>query len=121
VADDGFPVNVPVHDVEEQPEGLRLRLGPHPPATPRGPASQTLHTHTTDFTAQENRTLVGELTSPDVLRVQRALADVSLSPNKLARTLDLFAKSRRLAPRFKSEAARRGQAVPTVRFADERL
>ena len=117
VGEDGFPLAVPVLAVEEQPDGFSVRVGAHPPASPRGPACLTFHTHPTAFTNQENHTFVGEVSESGVFRVERLLGDVSLTGNKLGMTLGFLAKGRRLSPRLKAEAARRRQPVPAIRFA----
>ena len=119
VGEDGFPVSVPVSGVESVDEGFRLRLGPHLPCVPQGPACLSVHGHPAAFTRQENHTFVGEVAAQNgphyAFRVQRLLADVSLAGNRVANTLALFGAGRRLAPRLESEAARRGQPVPKVR------
>jgi hypothetical protein len=119
VGPDGFPLAVPLAEVDQVEQGFRLRIARHLPAAPQGPACLTLHAHPARFTRQENHTFLGEVanTGPDdyVFRVRRLLADVSLTGNKLASTLGFFAKGRRLAPRLAPEAARRSQPVPKVR------
>ena len=121
VGDDGFPLAVPVLGVEELPDGFRLRLGPHVPAQPHGAACLTFHTHPSSFTNQENHTFVGEISEAGLFRVERVLGDVSLTGNKLSLGLGFLAKGRRLSPRLRSEAARRQQPVPAIRFAEESL
>jgi hypothetical protein len=67
----------------------------------------------------ENHTLIGTLASGEDgvrLRVERALADWSLTGNRLQKSVGFLRKGRRLTPRLKAEAARRGQPVPTVRL-----
>jgi hypothetical protein len=112
-------VNIPILHVDQQGDALRLRFGPHAPAPAQGPACLTFHTHPTKFTAQENHTVLGHLSTTDadlLLEVDRLLADVSLTGNKLAMTLDFLSKGRRLAARLKSESARHAQPVPKVRL-----
>jgi hypothetical protein len=119
VGADGFPLGIPVLEAEQLGEGFRLRLGQHLPGAPQGPACLTFHTHPAMFTSQENHTFVGEISTSGldaVFRVERLLGDVSLNANKLVRTLDFLSKGRRLSPRLKAEAARRGQPVPMVRL-----
>jgi hypothetical protein len=119
VAANGFPVSVPVADVEQREYGFRLRLGRRLPAAPQGPACLTFHTHPAAFTQQENHTFVGEISSTGqeyAFRVQRLLADVSLPAGRLANTLTFLRMGRRLTPRLRTEAARRGQPVPAVRL-----
>jgi hypothetical protein len=50
-----------VAGVELTGAGFRLRLGPHLPAPPAGPACLTFHAHPAMFTGQENHTFVGEV------------------------------------------------------------
>jgi hypothetical protein len=125
VGADGFPLSVPVGAVAPHAEGFRLQLGRSLPAPPTGSACLTFHTHPARFTEQENRTFVGDLAPTGaggdglVLHVARLLADVSLAGNKLTMTLGFLGKGRRLAPRLRSEAARRGQPVPIVRLPHE--
>jgi hypothetical protein len=117
VGDDGFPLDVPVLEVEGTAEGFRVRFGPNLPAAPRGPACLTFHTHPRAFTNQENHTFVGEVSEAGVFRVERLLGDVSLTGTRLGLMLGFLAKGRRLGPRLRSEAARRNQPVPAIRFA----
>ena len=118
VGDDGFPLSAPVIAMDQNEAGFRLRLGPHLPGTPAGQACVTVHSHPEVFTGQENHTFLGEVREGgggeyDFV-VERALADFSLTGNKLVRSLDFLRKGRQLKPRVASEAARRGQPVPTV-------
>ena len=117
VGSDGFPLAVPVAVLGATERGFRLRLGCRLPAHPQGPACLTFHTHAPSFAQQENKTFLGEISTSGreaVFRVERLLADVSLTGNRLVRTLGFLATGRRLAPRLRPEAARRGQAVPSV-------
>jgi len=121
VGADGFPLSIPIAAVEEYPEGFRLRLGRHLPAAPQGPACLTFHAHPAMFTGQENHTFVGDVTGGTggddaVFRVERLLADLSLTGNTLAMTLGFLGNGRRLSPRLRTEASRRGQPIPTVRL-----
>jgi hypothetical protein len=118
VGADGFPASVPV-PASRSEAGFHLNLGRHGFVAPEGRACLTFHTHTAAFTSQENRTFVGTVsTAADEadFHVERLLADVSLTGNKLRMTLGFLAKGRRLAPRLQSEASRRGQAVPAIRL-----
>jgi hypothetical protein len=117
VGADGYPVCVPVAAGALAGEEVPLTVGAGAPELPAGPACLTLHGHDERFTTQENHTLVGSV-SPDTeglrLHVERALADWSLTGNRLQRGLGFLAKGRQLSPRLKQEAARRGQPVPKV-------
>jgi hypothetical protein len=117
VGADGFPLSVPVAEVERTADGFALRLGDHLPGLAHGPACLTFHAHPASFTRQENHTFVGEISGagPEYhFRVQRLLADVSLAGGKLGNMLALVGAGRRLRPRLRTEAARRGQSVPEV-------
>ena len=127
VGADGSPVSVPARGVAPEPGGFRLRTARVPGARPEGPASLTFHTHDEGFTTQQNRVFVGRISEAEdgsvSFGVERVLGDWSIAGSKVATTFDLlFRKRRRLRPRLKAEAARRGQAVPKVRFpGEERL
>ena len=98
--------------------GFRLQLESHLPRAPDGPACLTVHAHPEEFTGQENHTFLGQVRAGSSdeydFVVERALADWSITGTKLARSLDFLRKGRSLKPRLASEAARRGQPVPTV-------
>jgi hypothetical protein len=124
VGTDGFPMSLPVRDIVPGPGGFRLRVARVPGTAPEGPACLTFHTHDPNFTAQQNRALVGRISPADdgalVFEVERLLGNWDISDNKLGFMFDfMFRKGRRLRPRLKAEASRRGQAVPKVRFPDE--
>jgi hypothetical protein len=119
VGSDGFPICLPVGAGRLEGDEVPLQIGPGAPALAPGPACLTLHGHDERFTTQENHTLMGALVAGEDghrLRVARALADWSLAGNRVQRTAGFLRKGRRLAPRLKAEAARRGQPVPTVNF-----
>jgi hypothetical protein len=115
----GFPVSVPVVGVERSGPGFRVDVGPFVPEPPSGPATLTFHSHSADFTTQENRTFVGTVTpgaAGHQFDVERLLADVSLQGNKVSRTMGFLSKVRLLGSRLDDEAARYGQPAPVVRF-----
>ena len=120
VGADGFPASAPVLGLDQTETGFRLQLGRHLPATPTGPACVTLHTHAEVFTGQENHTFIGQVagdgTAAYDFAVERALADWSITGNKVMRSIGFLRKGRQLKPRLAAEAARRGQPVPTVRL-----
>ena len=121
VGGDGFPVCVPVVADGMNGMDVPLTIGGGAPELPAGAACLTLHGHDERFTTQENHTLMGTFAHGDDgprLRVERALADWSLTGNRLQRSVDFLRKGRRLAPRLKAEAARRGQPVPAVRLPE---
>ncbi|MGP8060790.1 MAG: pyridoxamine 5'-phosphate oxidase family protein [Acidimicrobiales bacterium] len=114
---DGYPVIVPVRALGVDEGAVRLEIGPGAPELAGGPACLTLHSHPEAFTGQENHTLVGSLLPGPPgprLVVERALADWSVVGNRFQVAVGFLAKGRRLAPRLKAEAARRGQPVPRV-------
>jgi hypothetical protein len=119
VGPDGFPVAYPVAQAERTAEGFRLQLGRGVPGQAEGPACLTFHAHPRQFTGQENRAFVGraEWTDGEVrFGVERPLGDWSLGGNKLVQTVGFLLKGRKLAPRLRAEAARRGQGPPKVRL-----
>ncbi len=120
---DGSPLCVPVASAELIGDGIDLGLGPGAPELAGGPACLTLHHHGERFTGQENHTLVGNLVpGAEQMRmiVDRALGDWSLPGGTLRTSLAFLAKGPVLRRRLRGEAARRGQPVPRVRFADDR-
>jgi len=114
---DGFPVCVPVTPGLLADDEVPLAVGVGAPALAPGAACLTVHGHDARFTTQENHTLIGHLVDAGNgprLRVERALADWSLVGSRAQIALGFMAKGRRLRPRLKAEAARRGQQVPRV-------
>jgi hypothetical protein len=121
----GFPMCVPVTRAQLRDDGFVIELGPGAPTFDEGPACLTMHTHAEVFTGQENRTFVGRIVpesgtdaSPTSARilVDRALADWSVAGNRAQSAIGFLRKGRVLSPRLRSEAGRRSQPVPTVRF-----
>jgi hypothetical protein len=120
----GFPLCLPVTRTRLTDDGFTAHLGIGAPPISAGPACLTMHTHAEVFTGQENHTFVGH-TSPGEpsdegtavhIHVERALADWSITGNRARSSIDFLRKGRRLAPRFRAEAARRFQPVPVVRL-----
>ena len=58
--------------------------------------------------------------APDRLQVERALADWSLTGNRMQVAIGFLRKGRQLAPRLKTEAARRGQPADGPSRAGDR-
>jgi hypothetical protein len=117
VGEGGYPVCVPVTAGALEGEEVPLRIGDGALELPMGRACLTVHGHDEQFTTQENHTLVGALVpgaDGPRLRVERALADWSITGNRAQAAIGFLRKGRRLAPRLKAEAARRGQPVPTI-------
>ncbi len=116
---DGYPICLPVTAGDFEGDRVPLVLGPGAPELHTGPACLTVHGHDERFTTQENHTLIGSLTHEHdrtYLRVERALADWSLTGNRAQIALGFMRKGRMLSPRLSGEAARRGQPVPRVRL-----
>ena len=120
---DGFPICVPAREVESIAEGFRLQLPRGIRLPDGGGACMTFHDHPEVFTGQENRTFIGTISATTggsiLFSVERALADWSLPGNRLKMAAGFLSKGRRLSPRLKREAERRGQQVPEVRFPGE--
>jgi hypothetical protein len=84
-----------------------------------GPAFLSFHSHAEVFDGQENVGLAGHarVRGGEVqVTVDRALADWGVARNPMRSAWDMIRTGRRLRPRLTSEAARRGQALPT--YAD---
>lgn len=113
---DGWPIAAPTSGVARTGEGFHLDLGRYVPERPTGPATLTFHTHSPDFSTQQNRTFVGSVDPEGTFAVQRLLADVSLQGNKLKRSLGFLSKVRVLGTRLNEEAGRYDQPAPVVRF-----
>ena len=114
---EGYPVALPVKMVSLAPEGFLLEMPKGIPAEAMGQACLTYHVHPEVFDRQENMVFVGEAEqsgNATLFKVERRLADFSLGNSRLATMLTFFRSARKLTPQLKSEAARRGQAVPKV-------
>lgn len=118
VGPNGFPLCLPVDRTELVGDAVVLHLGPGAPELGGGPACLTLHHHGQRFTGQENHALVGHLDTEGTpqLVVDRALGDWSLPGGTLRTTFGFLSKGPVLRRRLRSEAARRDQPVPRVRF-----
>ena len=81
-----------------------------------GPAFLSFHTHDEVFDGQENIGLAGHATNRDGVvhvRVDRALADWGVSKSPIRSGVSMWRAGRALRPRLRTEAARRGVALPT--------
>ena len=119
VGSHGFPVPFRVTAARVEGDGLRLRVPVGMPAEPAGPACLTFHEHGDPFVGQRNAAIRGsavrESDGDEVrFRVERPLGDFSIPGGRLRRSAAFLAAGRRLAPRLRREAERRGQAVPRV-------
>jgi hypothetical protein len=119
VAQNGYPMCLFVTAGELVGEEVPLALGAGAPELREGPACLTVHAHDEQFTTQENHTLVGSLvlgSDGPRLRLERALANWSLTGNRAQIAIGFMRDGRRLRPRLKAEAERRNQPVPRVRL-----
>ena len=118
VADDGWPLPLRVRAADQTARGFRVR----PPAgvdIADGPACLTFHTHDEHFESQDNISLVGHCR---IANQQTAQSNSSSSGHsttsscprtRCAGRCSMLSAGRRLRTRLESEAARRGQTVPT--------
>lgn len=116
---EGFPIPIRVQEARLTPEGFVMTVPRGVPAPPAGPACLTFHTHPEVFTGQENRLFAGEVAPGGdgaIFRVERAIADWSLNGSPPQMLWRFLSAGRKLAPRLRAEAARRGQPVPQVRI-----
>jgi hypothetical protein len=115
-------VITPVRDVEQTIDGFRFHLAAGVDLPNVGPACLTAHTHDVPFTAQQNRTFVGQLNRRQdetaEIVVDRLLAHWSIPSGKLAAALAFLRTGRQLRPRLAAESARRGQQAPQARLPD---
>lgn len=121
VGPNGFPLCLPVGNPELAGDSIAFSIGAGAPAIDPGPACLTLHGHPERFSGQENHSFVGKVTSDDGgprLQVERALGDWSLAGGPVRMALSFLSKGPKLRRRLASEAARRGQPVPKVRFPE---
>ncbi len=115
--------SLPVREVTRQISGFDFFVPPNFEIPNGSKASLVFHDHPERFTGQENRTFLG-IIAPSSTRdpgrysfeVTRLLADWSLPGNKLMAAKSFLSNGRKLAPRLKFEAQRRGQPIPKVRF-----
>ncbi len=119
VGANGWPLPFRTSQVSLENEGFSLEIGQGTLEKPSGPACLTFHVHAEVFTGQRNVAFMGEAQPREgsvFFKVHRLLPDFSLPGNRLlmAWALALLNASRRLAPRLKREASRRGQPVPRI-------
>lgn len=114
---DGFPTPLRTASATLTADGFRLTLPPGLPTPTWGTACLTFHSHPEVFTGQENRLFSGEVAQDGdgaTFRVARPIADWSLNGSPPQMIWRFLSAGRKLAPRLKAEAARRGQPVPTI-------
>jgi hypothetical protein len=117
----GFPVPFRVAAASVVDDAVRLEMPAGMPVEPTGPACLTFHAHGEPFVGQRNAAFRGSAVrvgGGEVrFRVERALGDFSIPGGRLRRSAAFLAAGRRLAPRLRREATRRGQPVPRVNLA----
>lgn len=119
VGTNGFPLCLPVDGAELAGDAIALSLGPGAPAIEPGPACLTVHGHPERFSGQENHSFVGTMAGDEGgyrLQVERALGDWSLAGGPVRMAVSFLSKGPKLRKRLTTEATRRGQPVPKVRF-----
>lgn len=117
----GFPLTVPVRELEQTERGFRFLLAAGAEVPPAGAACLTVHTHDVPFTSQQNRTFMGRITRVDEwpeLEVDRLLTPWDLPRNRYAAAISMLRKGRELRPRLAIECARRGQQPPRLRLPE---
>ena len=107
---DGHPLPLRVRAAERTGKGWRL-TPPEGVAPGTGPACLTFHRAAPALATQENVVFVGHVDADGGFTVERALNDWSLPGG----SRHFLRAARRLKPRLRVEAARRGQPVPRVR------
>jgi hypothetical protein len=112
----GFPLPMRVRGASLTSTGIRFDLPAGQPASLNGQACLTFHTHPEKFTGQQNMVFTGRVEASGTFIVDRQIGDWSLAGSKLQATLDFMNNGRKLAPRLKEEARRRGQPVPSIRL-----
>jgi hypothetical protein len=117
---DGFPLIVPVRELEATPGGFRFVVPDAIELPASGPACLTAHTHSVPFTSQQNRTFLGELVPTQAPRaeiaIERLLPDWSIPSGRLRAAVSFMRKGYELRPRLAAESQRRGQTPPAVRL-----
>jgi hypothetical protein len=115
---DGWPLALRCRSAVRTTDGYLLEPAAGVPVG-AGPACLTAHTHSPVMDEQENVVLLGTAEPTDDgrvhLRVERALADWSITGSKFGRMAGFITKGRKLRPRLRLEAERRGQPVPEIR------
>lgn len=110
----GFPFPMRVRGTTLTPTGFHFDIPAGYPKDLYGPACMTFHTHPEQFTSQENMVFTGSVEADGTFIVNRQVGDWSLAGSKLKSTLTFMNNGRKLAPRLKEEARRRGQSVPVI-------
>ncbi len=119
VDDDGFPLPVPCPAASLDAGGFALTPATGAPVATSGPACVTFHVHDAVFTGQQNAAFAGGLRPAAHgvrVDVDHVIGDWSLGGGLVRRAFNVTATRRRLHPRLASEAARRSQSVPKIRF-----
>ncbi len=117
----GYPFPLPVSAVMLTDDGFHLTLSDTFPVAAQGKACLTFHAHPERFTGQQNCVFIGETSSDGAqahFRVERRLADWSLSGSQLHTAWAFLSKVFVLSPRLKGEAAGYGQSAPRVHLPE---
>lgn len=113
---DGWPLPWRARTVEPTAEGFAV-VPPVGVEVVPGPAAVTFHGHAETFDGQENVGLVGTaraLADGTVeVAVDRALSDWCLPRQRVRSAVGMWRAGRRLRPRLRREAQRRGVRLPT--------
>lgn len=115
---DGYPNPVRARGAVVTPDGFRVHLHTSHPGAAAGPACLTFHIYDATFRFEENATFIGKLEPTDdgaLVHVERALGDLSAPGSWPRRVKSALSAGRRMAPRLRAEAARRGQVPPVIR------
>jgi hypothetical protein len=115
----GAPLALPCSSADHTENGFVVGL-PNGVDAGDGPVSLTFHTHGATFDGQENVSLVGQGVVerpsdglPRVhVRVDRMLSDWGVPRSRLGAAVSMAGAARRLRPRLRAEAARRGVGIP---------
>lgn len=110
----GFPFPMRVRETTQTPTGFHFDIPAGYPTDLYGPACMTFHTHPEQFTSQENMVFTGRVEAFGKFTVDRQVGDWSLKGSRFKATVDFMNNGRKLAPRLKEEARRRGQSVPVI-------
>ncbi len=110
----GFPLPMRVRRTRLTPTGFQFDYHAGRPEDLSGQACLTFHTHPEQFTGQQNMVFTGRVEQDGLFIIDRQVGDWSLKGSKLQAAWDLMNNGRKLSPRLKEEALRRGQAVPVI-------
>lgn len=119
VDDAGFPIPARVRGARLEGDELVFPLPRHAVAPMHGNACVTFHMHPERFTSQENLVFTGiarQAEGAARVRVDRQIGSFTLGRSTFDTARTVLSKAKDLHARMRSEAERRGQPVPRVRF-----